>query len=118
MIGVVSEHLASVASEPTAIKFCLDGDIKSHLRLPQLVAVQSHDVVLEMSMYDAASVKAVRTGPNAPSVIILIGFPDKLITAPFAYFAFDIIYISEFEIQMSIYDFVSPGKADAAIDAI
>ena len=88
--GVVSRHLASVRSEPKRNKFFLSGaKANHHLRLPQLVAVQSHDVVLERSMYDVEPEKAVRTGLNAPSVIILIGFPDTLITAPLAYWAFN-----------------------------
>jgi len=85
---VVSKHLAAVAPEPMRMKFSLFEE-DHHLRLPQLVAVQSHDVVLERSMYDVEPEKAVRTGLNAPSVIILIGFPDKLITAPLAYWAFN-----------------------------
>ena len=90
-MGVVSEHLASVAPEPSLkMAFLVDVNANHHLRLPQLVAVQSHDIVLEMSMYDVEPEKAVRTGLNAPSVIILIGFPDKLITAPLAYWAIDI----------------------------
>ena len=46
---VVSKHLAAVSPEPKRIKLCLFED-DHHLRLPQLVAVQSHDVVFERSM--------------------------------------------------------------------
>ena len=91
---VVSEHLAAVSPDPKRIKLCLFED-DHHFRLPQLVAVQSHDVVLERSMYDVASEKALRTGLNTSCVIILIGFPDKLITAPLAYLAIEIIFYSE-----------------------
>ena len=90
-MGVVSEHFAVFVPVPERKKFFLSvAKANHHLRLPQLVAVQSHDVVPEMSMYDVEPEKAVKTGSNAPSVIILIGFPDKLITAPFAYWAIGI----------------------------
>ena len=50
-MGVVSEHLAAVAPEPNLkLAFSVDVNVNHHLRLPQLVAVQSHDVVFERSM--------------------------------------------------------------------
>ena len=83
---VVSKHLASVKPEPKLkMAFSVDVRANHHFKLPQLVAVQSHDVVLEMSMFDVEPEKAVRSGLNTSCVIILIGFPDKLMTAPLAY---------------------------------
>ena len=75
-ITVPSVHFAAVASDPKLMKLCLFHDDHQQTRLPQLVAVQSHDDVLKMSKNDAESVKAVRTGSNAACVIIaIIGLP-------------------------------------------
>ena len=80
-ITVPSVHFAAVASDPKLMKLCLFDDDHQQTRLPQLVAVQSHDDVLKMSMNDAESVKAVRTGSNAACVIIAIiglSYPTSL----------------------------------------
>jgi len=59
--------------------------------------------------------KKSMTGPNASCVKDVIGFPDKLMTAPLAYLAIYINLYLENQKIITICAFVSPGNAAAAI---